>query len=164
VSFSNWTDVEAIKILRSRYFRAMDMGDYVTYRSLLTEDVVSDLKGSTYHFQFDNREELIEAVANALNAETACRHLGHHPEISLTGPTTAEGIWYLQDWALHLPTRQVLEGTAIIRDRYLKVDGAWKICYYQYRRVVEFTYPWPEGARLTSHWLGEHGRKHADRA
>ncbi|EEA02644.1 conserved hypothetical protein [Burkholderia sp. H160] len=159
----NFEDVEAIKILRSRYFRAMDMGDYDTYRSLLTEDLITDLKGANYHFQYNNREDFIEAVSSALNADMACRHLGHHPEITITSPNTAEGVWYLQDWAANVRTREVMEGTAIIRDRYRKVDGQWKIYHYEYRRVVEMVSTLPESVQITAHYLGEHGRKPAER-
>jgi ketosteroid isomerase-like protein len=158
MSYSNFEDIEAIKILRSRYFRSMDMGDYDTFRSLLAEDLVTDLKGSNYHFHFDNRDDFVEAVANALNANSAAHHVAHHPEITLTSPTTAEGIWYLQDWALDVPSRTVCSGTAIIKDKYQKIDGQWKIVHYQYRRILELTSELPETTRLTAHYLGEHGR------
>lgn len=159
MSYTNFEDVEAIKILRSRYFRAMDMGDYDTFRSVLAEDLKTDLKGADYHFHFDNREDFVEAVASALNADTAAHHVAHHPEITLTSPATAEGIWYLQDWALHVPTRTALSGTAIIRDKYRKIDGQWKITHYEYRRIVELKSELPATTQLTAHYLGEHGRK-----
>jgi hypothetical protein len=80
MSFTNFEDIEAIKILRSRYFRSMDTGDYETFRSVLAENLVTDLKGSDYHFRFDNREDFIAAVAGALNADVAAHHVAHHPQ------------------------------------------------------------------------------------
>ncbi|MEM5388823.1 nuclear transport factor 2 family protein [Paraburkholderia phymatum] len=154
----NAEDIEAIKAVRARYFRAMDTGDYDLFRSLLTEDLVTDLKGGNYHFEFNNREDFIEAVASALNSQSAARHFGHMPEIILTGPDTAEGIWYFQDWALHVPSNTVMDGSGIIHDHYRKEHGQWRICRYSYRRVVETVYPWHEGAQLTVHRLGETGR------
>jgi hypothetical protein len=151
--------VEAIKALRARYFRAMDTGDHELFRSCLTEDVVTDLKGGNYHFAFDNREDFVNAVADALNAQSAPRHYGHMPEIKLTGPDTAEGIWYFQDWVLDLRTNTVMDGSGIIHDHYRKENGQWRICRYAYRRVVETTYPWHSGAQLTVHRLGETGRR-----
>lgn len=161
MTYFNAEDIEAIKTLRSRYFRAMDTGDYELFRSVLTEDLVTDLQGGSYHFAFDNREDFIDAVAGALNSQSAARHFGHMPEITLTGPDTAEGIWYFQDWALHLPTNTVMDGSGIIQDHYRKENGQWRICRYSYRRVVETVYPWHEGAQLTVHRLGETGRRPA---
>jgi hypothetical protein len=158
---SKCEDIEAIKILRSRYFRSIDTADYVTLRSVLAENLVTDLKGGNYHWRFDNREDFVEAIANALNANMAAHHVAHLPEITLTSPTTAEGIWYLQDWALDIQSRQALNGTGIIRDRYEKIGGQWKICYYQYRRVIEMTSRIADETVLTVHYLGEHGRKPA---
>ena len=37
-------------------------------------------------------------------------HQGHHPEITLTSPTTATGIWYLQDVVFFLDDRTRLDG------------------------------------------------------
>ena len=159
MSFDNYQDIEAIKILRSRYFRSMDTADYATFRSLLAEDLVTDLKGSDYHFHFDNRDAFVEAVANAIHAGVVAHHVAHLPEITLTGATTAEGIWYLEDWALDLATRKVRSGTAIIRDRYRKFDRTWKITHYEYRRVIELISTLPASTEVTAHYLREHGRK-----
>jgi hypothetical protein len=159
MSFNNYEDVEAIKVLRSRYFRAMDTGDYDTYRSLLCEDLVTDLRGGTYHFQYNNREDFIEAVASALDSSVAARHMANLPEITITSPTTAEGIWYLHDWCMVVATRQVMEGSILIHDRYRKTNGQWQISHYQYQRVTELSYVMPEGTVLTAHYLGQHGRK-----
>jgi len=159
MSFNNWEDIEAIKVLRSRYCRAMDMGDYDTYRTLLCEDLVTDLRGANYHFKFDNREDFIEAVASSLHSGVAARHIAHLPEITITSPTTAEGTWYLDDWVMEVATRKVMEGSILIKDRYRKTDGKWQISHYEYIRITEFSYVMPEGTTLDAHYLGEHGRK-----
>jgi hypothetical protein len=84
------------------------------------------------------------------------RHTTSHiiRKITLSSPTEAQAIWYLQDWALVLSTRQIRSGTAIIRDRYEKIGGSWKITYYQYRRVLEMVSKLPDDAQLTAHYLG----------
>ena len=64
-------------------------------------------------------------------------HLGHHPEIVLTGDTTAVGNWYLHDRVIVAGVDFELGGTAIYRDEYEKVDGAWRIRHTGYVRVYE---------------------------
>jgi hypothetical protein len=156
---SEYEDIEAIKILRSRYFRSMDTADFTTFSSLLAEDLKTDLRGSDYHFHFDNRNDFVAAVASAMHAGLVAQHVAHLPEIALTGPDTAEGIWYLQDWALDLTTQKFRAGTAIIRDKYRKLHGAWKISHYEYTRVTELSWPMPQGTEITAHYLRDHGRK-----
>jgi hypothetical protein len=48
----------------------MKTGDHELFRSRLTEDLVTDLKGGNYHFAFDNREDVVNAVADAHDAQS----------------------------------------------------------------------------------------------
>ena len=53
-------------------------------------------------------------------------HHGHTPEIEVTSPTTAVGIWALQD-LLIWPSGMRLEGYGHYHETYAKVDGEWRI-------------------------------------
>jgi hypothetical protein len=48
-------------------------------------------------------------------------------------------------------------GTALYRDRYLKVDGKWLIKDTSYERLYEINDILEERPKLSSHYLGEHG-------
>ena len=53
-------------------------------------------------------------------------HHGHTPEIELTSPTTATGIWAMQD-VLQLAERRPLHGYGHYHETYELIDGAWRI-------------------------------------
>jgi hypothetical protein len=64
-------------------------------------------------------------------------HQGHHPEIELTGGTSATGTWYLEDLVIDRSSNTALRGSAFFRDEYVNVDGEWKIKSTGYERVFE---------------------------
>ena len=64
-------------------------------------------------------------------------HQGHHPEIELTSDTTATGIWALEDYVIMTELNMSLHGAAFYHDKYVKVDGQWKIKHTGYERIFE---------------------------
>jgi hypothetical protein len=60
------------------------------------------------------------------------------PELELTSPTTATGIWALADYVDHLRpdgTRRTIQGYGHYFEEYRKVDGTWKIAKLELRRL-----------------------------
>ena len=55
-------------------------------------------------------------------------HHGHMPEIELTSPTTARGIWAMED-ILHTPedSVNVVHGFGHYHETYERIDGEWRI-------------------------------------
>ena len=56
-------------------------------------------------------------------------HHGHMPEIELTSPTTAKGIWALEDqlwWPEGAPITH-MHGFGHYHETYEKRDGGWRI-------------------------------------
>ena len=53
-------------------------------------------------------------------------HHGHMPEIELTSPTTATGIWALQDVILW-PDGGRMHGYGHYHETYERIDGQWRI-------------------------------------
>jgi uncharacterized protein (TIGR02246 family) len=88
-------DIEEIKKLKARYFRALDSKDWELYSSVFAEDVVVDLRRAGSE-QICGRAAFV-AHARGLKIVQSV-HQGHMPEIDLTGPTTATGIWALEDY------------------------------------------------------------------
>ena len=88
-------------------------------------------------------------------------HQVHCPEIDITGPSAARGIWYLHDYVVNpgeesggMPGRSILQGAGFYDDRYVKVDGEWKIQHTGYERTFELITPYEPGAgvALRSRW------------
>jgi uncharacterized protein (TIGR02246 family) len=118
-------DVEAIKQLKARYFRTMDTKDWAGMRQVFTDDVVMDTteSGGGVVTGADAFVSFLQATLD--NAVTV--HHGHMPEIELTSPSTARGIWALQDFILW-PDGTRLHGSGHYHETYSKdASGEWRI-------------------------------------
>ena len=84
----------------------------------------------------------------------------HHPEITLTGPDTATGIWSLEDWVIDTQWELDIRGAAFYEDDYVKRDGEWRILRTAYKRVLEELSPRSgrAGLQLTASYWGTGGR------
>jgi len=129
-------EIEAIKRLKYRYFRCLDSKCWSELADCFAEDAVASYDGGKY--AFEGREKIMGFLEGALGRPTALTmHHGHHPEIELTSPTTATGIWYLEDQVIDAERNTMLRGTAFYRDEYVKQDGTWRLQSTGYERVFE---------------------------
>ena len=152
-------DIEAIRQLKYRYCRAIDMADMALLKTLFTEDASVCYVGGSYRFEAQGRDTILEALSHAFHAEAVAMHHVNHPEIELVSDTEATGIWYLKDWFLNLKLMLITDGTALYRDRYVKRDGQWLIQHASYSRIYEIVTPVTEKPNLTAHYLGAHALK-----
>ncbi len=62
---------------------------------------------------------------------------GHMPEIELTSPTTATGIWAMEDHLSFPAGAQLAElhGYGHYHETYTKVDGTWRIATTRLARL-----------------------------
>lgn len=157
------SDLEDIRILKHRYFRAIDTADTALLGELFTDDIGVDYRGGTYHVRFSGRDNMLEFLANAFHSGALAMHHGHMPEIRLTGDNSAEGIWYLEDIFINIEARTHTFGTAIYRDRYRCIGGKWQIERTEYERIIEVVLPLAESAEITAHHLSRFGRKPEER-
>jgi hypothetical protein len=158
-------DIERIRQLKYRYFRAIDTADIDLLRGVLAEDVHIDYQGGTYRWQVDGRETMLAAVAAAFNEHAVACHTGHHPEIEVLTPMTARGIWYLTDVFINLRDKLVTTGSALYRDEYVKLADGWRIRSSTYHRVYEIQETLNSAPKLTAHYLaGAAGRQALARA
>ncbi len=117
-------DVEAITRLKARYFRLMDTKDWDGMRRVFTDDVVVDTSaagGGVVH----GADAFVTFLRGAIGDVVTVHH-GHMPEIELTSPTTATGIWAMEDM-LRWPDGTELHGYGHYHERYVKVDAEWRI-------------------------------------
>ena len=54
-------------------------------------------------------------------------HRCTQPEIDLVGPGEATGTWALEDVVIHQDFGVTIHGASFYEDRYVKVDGDWRI-------------------------------------
>jgi len=129
-------EIEQIKLLKARYFRALDTKDWDLMAILLTEDCSTSYSDGKY--AFEGRDATLAFLKEGLgSARKLSLHTGHHPEIELTDDSTATGIWYLQDIVLDLDSNFRIYGSGLYTDEYRKVDGGWQICSTGYKRIFE---------------------------
>jgi uncharacterized protein (TIGR02246 family) len=117
-------DIEAIKQLKARYFRTMDTKDWQGMREVFTDDVVVDTSASGGGV-ISGADEFM-AFLEPLLQEAITVHHGHMPEIKITSPSTAVGIWALQD-VIVWPDGTHLQGFGHYHETYELVGGEWRI-------------------------------------
>jgi uncharacterized protein (TIGR02246 family) len=128
-------DIEAIKQLKARYFRCMDTKDWEGFGSVFTTDAhVVVPEGA---MDVTGRGEVVSAISGALEGVQTVHH-GHMPEIELTGPDSATGIWAMFDY-VEFPAadsgRFGLQGYGHYHERYVRDEGAWRIAEMRLSRI-----------------------------
>ena len=117
-------DIEAIKRLKARYCRLMDTKDWAGYRQLFTDDVTMDTTDSGGNV-ITGADEFLEFLIAAIG-EVVTVHQCHTPEIDITSPTTATGIWAMEDM-LRFPDGHDMHAYGHYHETYEKHDGEWRI-------------------------------------
>jgi SnoaL-like domain len=129
-------EIEAIKQLKYRYQRCADLHDWSGLAECFADDAVCAYGDGAY--TFEGRDQIIGFLRSLMDRDgLKSSHHVHHPEITLTSETTAAGVWALHDVAIDLDKDFLYEGAAYYHDRYVKVDGHWRIAHTGYKRVWE---------------------------
>jgi hypothetical protein len=132
-------DIEAIKQLKARYCRLLDTKDWAGYRQVLTDDVVMDTTASGGDV-IAGGDPFLDFLRVAL-AGAVTVHQCHTPEITLTSPSSADGIWATED-RVRFPDGSDLNGFGHYHETYEKSDGAWRIKSSRLTRLrMDFSKP-----------------------
>jgi SnoaL-like domain len=119
-------DIEALKQLKARYCRLLDAKDWQSWRQIFTDDFVSDTSkagGKVIH----GADDFVAFTRGSLKKPSqATAHQVHAPELEITSPTTARGIWALED-VVRLAPGINLRGYGHYHETYERVDGRWLI-------------------------------------
>jgi hypothetical protein len=116
-------EIEAIKALKARRVRALDMKDWDTYEGLHAPEHVSHgFKGGPAVGPQAMMERLLSQVRDVVTI-----HMVHSPDIRLSSETTATGSWMLED---RLFWRQGedehwFHGFGYYDETYVKRAGRW---------------------------------------
>jgi uncharacterized protein (TIGR02246 family) len=120
-------DIEEIAQLKAKYFRAVDTKDWELFADeVLTEDAHFDMEGTLV----DGRDEIVAFVAKAIRHATTAHH-GHTREITITGPSSAIGLWAMYDyvrWQRRDGSEKVLHGYGHYNEEYVRTPAGWRIC------------------------------------
>ncbi len=128
--------IESIKRLKARYCRYLDTKDWAAWRTIFTDDFVSDTAeaGGKVIAGADDFVAFLRKTLGRPAQVTA--HQVHAPEIELTSPTTARGVWALQD-VVRLGPGLTLVGYGHYHETYENVAGQWLIKTSKLTRLRE---------------------------
>lgn len=137
-------DLEAIRQLKYRYWRHLDCKQWDALAALFTADATVCYSSGKY--EFAGVEAIIGFLRDALGHErgSVTIHHGHHPEITLTGPHTATGIWALYNYMFNAAQNRAIRIGAYYDDRYVKAGGEWRFAHIGYTSL--FHEEWPRDA------------------
>jgi hypothetical protein len=126
--------IEAIKQLKARYFRCMDTKDWAGLEAVFSDDAAFDMRGEAAD-KSKAAEALViggPAIARFIRGaveDLVTVHHGHMPEIEILSPTTARGIWAMEDvlrWPEGAAIR-TLHGYGHYHETYRLTDAGWRI-------------------------------------
>jgi hypothetical protein len=128
-------EIEALKRLKYRYWRHLDLKQWDELAGCFTADATVAYGDGRY--RFSGVAAIIEFLRKSLGTETGSVtvHHGHHPEIDLTGETTARGTWALYNYLFNERQKRGVWIGAFYHDEYVKVGGEWKQQHVGYETV-----------------------------
>jgi hypothetical protein len=150
-------EIHLIEQLKYRYLRYLDLKMWDELEGLLTTDATASYGGGAY--AFEGRDAIMAFLRDAMTRTgMLTTHKGHHPEIELTGATSAKGTWALEDRVVDTEFGVTISGAAYYFDEYVRSDGSWLIRHTGYKRVYEELQPRPDDLSLTASWWDTDGR------
>ncbi|MGV0787732.1 nuclear transport factor 2 family protein [Mycolicibacterium sp. XJ2] len=127
-------EIEAIKQLKARYCRLLDTKDWASWRALFADDFLSDTSPAGGKV-IQGADDFVAFTRKSLRSQ-ATVHQVHAPEIELTSPTTARGVWALEDVVRFGPGVN-LRGYGHYHETYEKIDGQWRFTSSTLTRLRE---------------------------
>ena len=142
-------DIEAIKQLKHRYWRHLDLKQWDELAQLFAADATVCYSSGKYEFKGVEAimSFLSESLGEARGSVTI--HHGHHPEIELLGETSARGTWALYNYMFNVK-----------QNRGIRIGAYYEDTLREARRRVEVP------AHRLSHALprGVEARRHPEPA
>ena len=137
--------IEAIKSLKHRYWRACDAKDPQTFRACFIA------KGASIDYGpmgvFDDADQIAEVFTQIALQQVDGRHVildmhhGIHPEITVHDATSASGAWTLKFRQVNLVARTETVMSGEYDDAYVVEDGEWKMSKCHFKRSWAITRP-----------------------
>jgi hypothetical protein len=128
-------EIEAIKQLKYRYWRYLDLKQWDALRELFLESATVSYGSGRY--EFSGRDAIMRFLVESLSAErgSVTIHHGHHPEIEITGECTASGRWALYNYLYNVKQNRAMRIGAYYHDEYEKDGTKWKFRHIGYETI-----------------------------
>jgi hypothetical protein len=128
-------DREAIRELKHRYWRCLDLKRWDELADCFTPDATVSYGSGKYRFQ--GVEAIMRFLRQSLGRETGLLgvHHGGQPEITLTGPDTARATWALYNYLFNHEQHRAVRLSAFYEDGYVKREDVWRITHTGYITV-----------------------------
>ncbi|MDX2358469.1 nuclear transport factor 2 family protein [Dietzia sp. PP-33] len=126
-------DIDAIKSLKYRYLRCVDLRLWEELADTLAPEVSASYGR---RLSYTGRDEVVAGLKGQMTDDVITEHQAHHPEIEVDGDT-ATGRWYLQDRVIVPAFDTMIFGSAFYEDTYARHDGRWVITSTGYKRTYE---------------------------
>lgn len=128
-------DIEALKQLKYRYWRHLDLKEWQELGALFAADATVCYSSGKY--EFTGVEAIVGFLSEALGTArgSVTIHHGHHPEIELLSATTARGTWALYNYMFNARENRGIRIGAYYDDRYVKLGGVWRFQHIGYRYI-----------------------------
>lgn len=119
-------DIEAIKQLKARYLRSLDLRLWDEFATVWAEDAV--LEVPELNTVIHGRDAIVAFVKMSV-APFESVHLCHTPELTHTGPHSARGVWAMFG-LIAVPGTNPLKGFqryGYYHEEYVEQDNVWLI-------------------------------------
>ena len=118
--------IEDIKRLKARYYRCMDTKDWDGFRDVFADDGEMDMRAEAGEAGLVRGKQAIADFVRGAVDPVVTAHHGHMPEIEITSPTTATGIWAMED-ELWWPGGTHMHGWGHYHETYTLTAEGWRI-------------------------------------
>ena len=129
--------IEEIKRLFARRLRAMDTKDWALYDTCHAPDATLDSFATLPEEHRPpgaiarGKDQILTMIQKVVDGKVKLTtvHNAHMAEIEITSPTTATGIWAMEDllWWQNGEAQEHLRGFGHYHETYEKIDGVWLI-------------------------------------
>ncbi|WP_028478067.1 nuclear transport factor 2 family protein [Nocardia sp. CNY236] len=152
--------IEAIRQLKYRYFRALDLKQWDVFADTLAADAIghygTHAMGEPLHL--NGRDAITTFMRESLGPSIVTVHLANHPDIRVDGEI-AMGSWAFEDTVIATEYRMLIRGAGYYDDSYRReADGRWRIASTGYQRIYESMQALsdtPSFQLLTNMWASE---------
>lgn len=128
-------DLNAIKDLKASYLRACDRKQPEQMREcFVAQGALIEADGFP---AFNDREGWVQLFTELAvnNPNIMDMHHGQNPQIVLTGPDSASGVWDLHFSQINVKERTVVSMAGEYRDEYVRHNGRWLIKSSRFRQT-----------------------------
>ena len=123
------TAIEDIRRLKARYFRCLDTKDWDGFRDVFASDGEMDMRAEAGERGLVRGSQAIADFVRGVVGDVQTVPHGHMGEIEVTSPTTATGIWAMEDllrWPAGGPYGS-MHGWGHYHETYAKPGDGWRI-------------------------------------